>query len=611
MDDCSTTKNAQDCNESGEKQNWNEITSSEFILKSLHSMNFLSPTPIQAAAIPQAIRYKKDVIGATETGSGKTLAFSIPILERWLSEQRQNLPAEEVNLFACVITPTRELAIQIRDVLKQLSAKTEPRTMNIVAIVGGMSEQKQHRLLKSRPDVVVATPGRLWALKQTGDEHLEDLSDLKILVVDEIDRMLEEGHFQELRYIVSDIHRYKKAQHIERDIEKQQTISEEKAVPDDGFPYLQTFIFSATLTFANQIPLKFCGKNGQTPTSLHLKQKIRRIVQSMSMRKGANKLAVIDLTPAQKTPKTLVECRMNCMDLLEKDTNLFYLLCRYGGRTLVFGNSISAIRRLQALLRKLFAGSKVILPRILHGRMREKKRLKSMEYFAASENSILLATDVAARGLDFQDVQNIIHYQAPKTTENYIHRSGRTARASKAGLSVIFVDPMDLYHYQKICRNMNKDEDLEVLAVDDNNLMENCRQLMQLATEAESLEHRLQKRRKRDEWFERVSKQADLQWDDEEERITRVDDKPEEEQKMFRRKKMVEKALNQMLKTALPMANDQHYQTNGRSGNGTGKKMVHADQHIGNGTEEIRKRLRLERGTKKWFKRARTMDATQ
>ncbi|CAK5117584.1 unnamed protein product [Meloidogyne enterolobii] len=477
---------------------WTEIIDSEYILKGLGNMGFIKPTPIQKAVIPQAIQHRKDIIGAAETGSGKTLAFAVPIFDRWLKELKKDVPKDQTKLFALIVTPTRELAIQIRDVFRQLSAVKEPRELRIVAIVGGMSIQKQQRLLKSQPDIIVGTPGRLWALKESGEEHLNILSGLQFIVVDEIDRMLKEGHFQELKYIIKHIHS-KRTEHCKTSGEK-------------GSP-LQTFVFSATLTFTYNVGLKSDGKNEIKDTQkIDSKQKVKQIARSMYMRRGPEKLAVVDLTTTKKIPNMLVECRMDCTDLLHKDANLFYLLKRYGGRTLVFCNSVSAVRRLQAILRKLTPHGTGTLPCILHGRMKEKDRLKSVEKFAASENSILLATDVAARGLDFQSVQQIIHYQ------NYIHRSGRTARALNSGLSILFVDPMDLQYYQKICRGMEKSflfikkylmlrclgEDLEVLTIDDRKLFESCKYLVELATEAESIEHRGRKQRTKSSWFQRM-----------------------------------------------------------------------------------------------------------
>uniref|UniRef100_A0A1I8BCR8 ATP-dependent RNA helicase n=1 Tax=Meloidogyne hapla TaxID=6305 RepID=A0A1I8BCR8_MELHA len=562
---------------------WTQIVNSAIVLEGLDIMGFNTPTPIQKAVIPQAIQHRKDVIGAAETGSGKTLAFAVPIFARWLEELKKDLPKDQMTLFALVVTPTRELAIQIRDVFRQLSAKEEPRGLHIIAIVGGMSIQKQQRLLKSRPDIVVGTPGRLWALKESGEEHLNELAGLRFIVVDEIDRMLKEGHFQELRHIIKHVHSKRKEQL--------------EIIGEKGHP-LQTFVFSATLTFTYNISLR-ADENSEANNlqKMDSKQKVKQIARSMCMRKGSEKLAIIDLTTTKKIPNMLVECRMDCTDLLHKDANLFYLLKRYGGRTLVFCNSVSAVRRLQAILRKLTPRSVGTLPCLLHGRMKEKERLKSVERFSASENSILLATDVAARGLDFQSVQQIVHYQVPQTTENYIHRSGRTARALNSGLSILFVDPMDLHYYQKICRGMEREEDLEVLAIDNPNLFERCKYLVELATEAESIEHRGRKQRTKISWFQRMAKEADLIWDSDEESTSAQRNDTENEdwnqKKMDKNLKRIETTLQRMLQ-ALPPSN-LHKENN-----------VHEeteDKHNEDGKERVRKRIKLQRGRNKWLKK--------
>lgn len=273
------------------------------------------------------------------------------------------------------------------------------------------------------------------------------------------------------------------------------------------------------------------------------------------------------------------------------------MLKRYGGRTLVFCNSVSAVRRLQAILRKLTRRNIDTLPCILHGRMKEKERLKSVEKFAASENSILLATDVAARGLDFQSVQQIIHYQVPQTTENYIHRSGRTARALNSGLSILFVDPMDLQYYQKICRGMEKNEDLEVLTVDDRKLFERCKYLVELATEAESIEHRGRKQRTKSSWFQRMAKEADLIWDSGEESISTqknvLDDDNWHQKKMDRKLKQIETTLQKMLQSLTP--SNLCKENNDLEAEG--------DNHNEDAKELVRKRIKLERGKNKWLKK--------
>ncbi|KAH7719692.1 DEAD box protein/DEAH protein box helicase [Aphelenchoides avenae] len=199
-----------------------------------------------------------------------------------------------------------------------------------------------------------------------------------------------------------------------------------------------------------ELALQYTRKNGQKGVVLTPEDKLKRLVQAAGIRKERK---VIDISQKTTVPTTLVEKRMNCADLLQKDATVYYLLKRYPGRTLIFTNSIDAARRLRGILVKLQLEPP---PQILHARMIEKKRLKNLERFTESENSVLISTDVAARGLDIKGVKNVVHYQVPKTAENYVHRSGRTARASSSGMSVLLVDPTDVTFYHRICKNLKR-----------------------------------------------------------------------------------------------------------------------------------------------------------
>ncbi|KAI1727066.1 DEAD/DEAH box helicase domain-containing protein [Ditylenchus destructor] len=505
---------------------WKSLSLSEETIKALECMGFEKPTPIQSAVIPLALNNQVDIVGAAETGSGKTLAFAIPIFERWMKAVKNaNGDEEKINsLFALVLTPTRELAIQIHKELKRLSTYALNPPLRSIALVGGLSQQKQERLLKSKPQVIVATPGRLWALIQMAEEHLEDMSSLRVLVIDEIDRMLEQGHFQELHNIVERVHGY--GEDDSEEISKQ----------------LQTFIFSATLTFTHIPTQRLDGsKTGGVTPAL----KIRKLVEALHMKKDRR---IIDLSQATRTPQTLAEYRMNCSGLEQKDSNLYYILNRHRGRTLVFANSIDATRRLYGILKKLQLEPP---PMMLHAKMQEQKRLKNFDKFAGLENSVLLATDVAARGLDIQNIDNVVHYQVPRTTESYVHRSGRTARASRNGRSILLVDPTDMQLYQRICKNLKRNKDLDLLEVDSPKLMQACQQRMHLAVECESTEFRMKKSSSRNEWFKRAAIEADIILDDDIIDHDSDDDNPAIVE-VKRKKKKLEKSLNKALQVPLP-----------------------------------------------------------
>jgi len=170
---------------------WAPYDLNGLLLAGLKRMNFLEPTPIQCDSLHAAIRAQKDIIGAAETGSGKTLAFGLPILNQLLQDKSAGVYKE--GLHALILTPTRELALQVAKDLKDVAVYTD---IKIACIVGGLSVQKQERILRKSVDVVIATPGRLWELMSGGKLFTD--RDIKFLVLDEADRMISAGHFQEV-----------------------------------------------------------------------------------------------------------------------------------------------------------------------------------------------------------------------------------------------------------------------------------------------------------------------------------------------------------------------------------------------------------------------------
>uniref|UniRef100_A0A8R1DMU0 Helicase C-terminal domain-containing protein n=4 Tax=Caenorhabditis japonica TaxID=281687 RepID=A0A8R1DMU0_CAEJA len=191
------------------------------------------------------------------------------------------------------------------------------------------------------------------------------------------------------------------------------------------------------------------------------------------------------------------------------DTALVYLLTRYPGRTIVFVNSVDAARRLYSILKSIRVDTM-----ILHAKMIQKQRLKNLETFSESKNSVLLATDVAARGLDIKGIDHVIHYQVPKKVEIYIHRSGRTARATHRGLTVLLVDSMSRQFYTKLCKGLNRMQDLDVFPIDFEPLMEAIKKRVRLASEIDTLGFRCKKIKMSESWFEKTCREADLDYDD-------------------------------------------------------------------------------------------------
>ncbi|XP_018335713.1 ATP-dependent RNA helicase DDX24 [Agrilus planipennis] len=460
---------------------WHKFGLQESLIKALADQNFLYPTHIQALTLPSAILGKKDILGAAETGSGKTLAFGLPILSGILKRKEllDHKSSDEFNpLNALILTPTRELAIQVKN---HLTAAAKYTDIKIAVVVGGMSAEKQERLLSKNPEIVVATPGRLWELIQLGNSHLSSIDKIRFLAIDETDRMLERGHFQELHDILEKINLMQNEQKNR-----------------------QNFVFSATLTLEHELPKHLLLKRGRKINKSSSEYKLKKIIELI----GMTNPKVVDITDRTgKTVQTLTECRISC-SIDEKDYYIYYFLKKYPGRTLIFCNSIGCVKRLNSLLSVLQIN---VLP--LHASMQQRQRLKNLDRFRDDPQSILIATDVAARGLDIPSVDHVLHYQMPRTSESYVHRSGRTARASKDGITVLLIDPSELQSYLRLCRTLGKGEDMPLFPVQQN-ILAAVKQRVNLAREVEKLE--LQNRKKSSEkgWLQKAADDMDIILDD-------------------------------------------------------------------------------------------------
>ncbi|XP_059609123.1 ATP-dependent RNA helicase DDX24 [Phlebotomus argentipes] len=496
-------------------EDWQSFGLKEPLLQAIAENGFRKPTEIQSLTLPAALMGRRDILGAAETGSGKTLAFGLPILNGIMELQekevenpdvklrktvkivkgrqdRDNLtpPPEEVSdeeeypvpeqirrkLYALILTPTRELAVQVRDHIKAVAVHTGVR---VVAIFGGLALVKQERLLRQCPEIVVATPGRFWELLKEGNAHLNKVDDISFLAIDETDRMMEKGHFEELTLLLERINR----------------IAEKKA-------QRQNFVFSATLTLVHDLPdyLKFKNmgkkKKAQKITS---EKKLESVIEIL----GISQPKVVDVTKASGTAEHLTECRIVC-SLTEKDYYLYYFLQCHPGRTIVFCNSIDCVRRLAHLFSLLQCRS---LP--LHASMAQKQRLKNLERFRDDAEGLLIATDVAARGLDIPNVQHVIHYQVPRTSENYVHRSGRTARASREGITVLLMEPSEVECYSRLCRTLGRSEDLPVFPINQR-LLTAVKDRVILARQVDEMDLRERRTQKEVGWREKAAREIDM-----------------------------------------------------------------------------------------------------
>ncbi|THV04926.1 DEAD-domain-containing protein [Dendrothele bispora CBS 962.96] len=345
------------------------------IIKALTTLGFHKPTPIQAATIPVAL-LGKDVVGNAVTGSGKTAAFTIPMIERLLYREKGKKAAVTRCL---VLVPTRELAAQCFEVGKKLSTHTD---INFCLIVGGLSLKSQEAALRNRPDVVIATPGRL--IDHIHNSPSFNLDALDILVLDEADRMLSDGFADELKEIV-------------------------KACPKSR----QTMLFSATMTDSVDELIK------------------------MSL----NKPVRLFVDPKRSTAKGLVQefVRVRAGKEAERSA-LLVTLCKrtFKSRVIVFLRS----KKLAHQMRIVFSlvGMKCSE---LHGDLSQEQRLQALQQFRDGSVDFLMATDLASRGLDIKGVETIINYDMPGQLAQYLHRVGRTARAGAKGRSVTLVGEAD------------------------------------------------------------------------------------------------------------------------------------------------------------------------
>ena len=420
---------------------WEELDLSPDTLSALSKMGFARPTPIQSAAIPEILA-GHDVVGKASTGSGKTIAFGIPILESWIDAYGE-LAVDEEKVSrpptALILSPTRELAHQLTEHITTLCQGLS-NAPYVAAVTGGLSVQKQQRQL-AKADIVIGTPGRLWEVMSGSKELTASFKGIKFLVIDEADRLLTEGHFKEAEEILSAL-------------DRQEDPDEDD---EERLPARQTLVFSATFHKGLQQKLVGKGKQGLMDES----ESMEYLLKKLNFREDKPKF--VDVNPvsqmAEKLKEGMVECagtekvcqlhKVSNHSLTSFQDLYLYALLLYhpNQRTLIFTNSIHSVRRLTPMLQTLD------LPAIaLHSQMAQKARMRSIERFSSpkSTSSILVATDVAARGLDIGGVQLVIHYHLPRAADMYVHRSGRTARAEASGTSILICAPEEVVGMRRL-----------------------------------------------------------------------------------------------------------------------------------------------------------------
>ncbi|KAJ5133865.1 uncharacterized protein N7443_004513 [Penicillium atrosanguineum] len=422
---------------------WDKLNLSPELLTGLSKMKFSMPSAIQKASIP-VIMDGHDVIGKASTGSGKTLAFSIPILEHYLDKREKTIGQAEKSKrppMALILSPTRELAVQLSKHIGELVANSPDTDARIALLTGGLSIQKQQRQL-ANADIVVGTPGRVWEILSTGTGVIRKMQSIRFLVIDEADRLLSEGHFKEVEDILGALDRKEQGEFPDMDEEAEK----EKEEPN----VRQTLVFSAT--FNRELQTKLAGKGRWSGGDMmDQKQSMEYLLKKLNFRE--EKPRFIDVNQGKQMAEGLKEGIVEC-PAMEKDLYLYSLLLYHPKhRTLVFTNSIAAVRRITQLLQALQ------LPALgLHSSMAQKARLRSVERFSspvADPSSILVATDIAARGLDIKGIDFVIHYHAPRAADAYVHRSGRTARAGASGKSILICSPDEVVSVARLAAKVH------------------------------------------------------------------------------------------------------------------------------------------------------------
>ncbi|MCP9612258.1 DEAD/DEAH box helicase [Coprobacter tertius] len=342
-----------------------ELNISEPILKALTSKNYERPTPIQEKAIPIALK-GHDLLGIAQTGTGKTAAFAIPIIQ----QLEQQSPSKRREIKALIITPTRELAIQIDECFKDYTRYT---TLRHTVIFGGVNQRQQVESLKRGIDILIATPGRLLDLI---NQKYITLNHIRHFVLDEADRMLDMGFIHDIKRLLP-------------------------LLPNQR----QTLFFSATMP-----------------------QAIAKL--SNSILKDPVKVEVAPVSSVVDT----IEQRLFFVEKPQKSKLLLNILEKEEEKTvLVFSRTKHGADKIARTLNKQGIGCEAI-----HGNKTQVARQRALSNFKTGKTRVIIATDIAARGIDIANLEIVINYDLPDIAETYVHRIGRTGRAGNSGVAMSF-----------------------------------------------------------------------------------------------------------------------------------------------------------------------------
>lgn len=358
----------------------------EPILRALKTEGYTTPTPIQEQAIPILLQ-RRDLLGCAQTGTGKTAAFTIPILQLLYQDRLQH--KEQKTIKALILTPTRELAIQINE---SIAAYGKHTGLKHLVIFGGVSQHSQTEALRRGVDILVATPGRLLDLIQ---QRYISLDHIKFLVLDEADRMLDMGFVHDVKKIIA-------------------------KVPAKR----QTLFFSATMP-----------------------KEIQQLADSI-----LNNPEKIEVTPVSSTADTIQQ-ELYYVEKNDKRSLLAHILKDKEIKTaLVFTRTKHGADKVVKDLHKVGITAEAI-----HGNKSQNARQRALKNFKDRTTRVLIATDIAARGIDIDELTHVINYEIPNIPETYVHRIGRTGRAGASGIALTFCDQEEIEFLKDIHKLIAKE----------------------------------------------------------------------------------------------------------------------------------------------------------
>ena len=346
---------------------FNDLDIIEPILKALNDKGYKTPTLIQEKAIPMVLQHK-DLLGLAQTGTGKTAAFAIPIIQHIYNSPKA--AGKKRPIKALILTPTRELALQIDECIQDYSTYTG---VSHCVIFGGVKQNTQVSALKNGVDILTATPGRLLDLMNQG---FVNLNDINFFVLDEADRMLDMGFIHDIKRILPKLPQKK-----------------------------QTLLFSATM------PQAIATLSGTI-----LKNPVR-----------------VEVTPTSSVVDTVTQLLYYVEKTDKKDLLIDLLSKDKKQSTLIFSRTKHGADKIARMLCKAGIGSEAI-----HGNKSQTARQRALSNFKTNKTRVLIATDIAARGIDIDKLEMVINYDLPEVAETYVHRIGRTGRAGNTGVALSF-----------------------------------------------------------------------------------------------------------------------------------------------------------------------------